>query len=332
MRRPVSQDAPSEAHEPDHGEENLKDALEVVMAFDMRVPRDVNDLHGIDKKGAAGELRACAGCPRHLARLRWILQMRNGVRLDAKGAHRPVKVPSPAAKVRNAKVTKAIITAGRYRDDLDGCVVGLDNGQVLLLHVPAVQRHMKELGRHKGPVTCMLDMSWRNAHPKFYGLVATGSADAQVKIWDPRVKATAASDSQLNCEVTGREPRGPRGPLLRGRLCRVVMVDQSADPQVQTIPAHAGTVLCMAGVSQNLLTGGTDCKIRIWRLVAGREITVYPWLELHQELAEMPGWVTCLTVGATWKASQGHRQMLYAADDRCGGGVPPGRLTAGLSG
>lgn len=33
----------------------IDNTLEVVSWYDMRVPRDANDLIGIDKKGAAGE-------------------------------------------------------------------------------------------------------------------------------------------------------------------------------------------------------------------------------------------------------------------------------------
>lgn len=91
-------------------------------------------------------------------------------------------------------------------------------------------------------------------------LLASGSADWKVHIWDPKKGS----------------------PVDRPAL-------------VQTLYRHDGTVTAICNPSGFLITGATDCSVRMWRISEDHKTLLYPSFEYIRVLATMPAWVTCIT-------------------------------------
>ncbi|CAG9465089.1 unnamed protein product [Pedinophyceae sp. YPF-701] len=176
---------------------------------------------------------------------------------------------------------KYVITCGIFRQDLQAILAGLDDGGVLMMHLPSAKKSPKDIGQHKGPVSCILDLSWAGAPQRCSGLIATGAADSTVKIWDPRVKAASQTATSLQCDV-------------------------------QTLVGHGGTIISISGMAHHLLTGATDRTIRIWRASPHRDMTVYPWFEQTEVLCTMGGWVNTMSPGISTRHA--NRNLFCAGD------------------
>ena len=111
-------------------------------------------------------------------------------------------------------------------------------------------------------------------------LLATGSADRTLRIWDPQ-KGTLAEPASL----------------------------------VQTLYRHTGTVTAIASIQGYILSGSTDCKIHLWRATAKRTALLYPTHEHVRVLATMPAWVTCMTAAPESLHDDGDNDMFVADSD-----------------
>lgn len=128
------------------------------------------------------------------------------------------------------------------------------------------RRRMQSLTRaaraHAGDVTCLLYIPSFQSRPP---LLVTASADRTVKLWDPWRHVS--------------------------RLAR----DSAMEPE-QTIHGHTGMVTGMAlhgGDEMTVITGCRDGKVRVLTRVPGREMLLYPWLQVVR-VVEVGEWITCL--------------------------------------
>jgi WD40 repeat protein len=110
----------------------------------------------------------------------------------------------------------------------------------------------------QGQVTALCSLLPSASIP--FHLLASGSADRKVHIWDPKKGST---------------------------------VDRAA--LVQTLYRHDGTVTAICNPNGYLITGATDYSVRMWRISEDHETLLYPSFEYIRVLATMPAWVTCIT-------------------------------------
>ena len=86
-----------------------------------------------------------------------------------------------------------------------------------------------------------------------HALLASASADRTVKLWD----------------VFGRD-------LAPKQRC------------VQTLVGHSGSVTALSFLRGSLITASTDGTLRIWRSAADRNLLLYPFFEVVQEIGSVP--------------------------------------------
>jgi WD40 repeat protein len=91
-------------------------------------------------------------------------------------------------------------------------------------------------------------------------LLASGSADRKIQIWDPK-KGSSVDPPAL----------------------------------VQTLYRHDGTVTAICNPVGYLVTGGTDCSVHMWRISEDCLTLLYPTFEYIRVLATMPAWVTSIS-------------------------------------
>ena len=157
----------------------------------------------------------------------------------------------------------------------------LENGLVLKWRCKGKKSDLTGvLKGHKGMVTSVLTYSSKHLNLPY--IVFTGSADSSIKLWDPK-------SSQ----------RVREGSITEG-VC------------VQTLQGHGGTVTCMMQVHDYVLSGSTDCSVRIWLQTTERENLLYPWFEQLRVLSTFGGWVKHLSFSKT--EDVGDNGSLWVAD------------------
>ena len=122
---------------------------------------------------------------------------------------------------------------------------GIDTGELRLWDFNAGARKQAWLliGSHKGSITSVLAVKPVSKIDAAAGLVITGSADSNIKLWDVKLR------------------------VQETHVC------------VQTLVGHTGTVTSLVHKGACILSGSTDCTIRIWKAVEGRGMLTYPWFE-----------------------------------------------------
>ena len=170
----------------------------------------------------------------------------------------------PSTGPSKAKEKDVLISSHCYIPSKRLVVVGMSDGALLAWSLTrainekqvderkAPRRFQPDNG-HKGTIHTMVFLEAHN-------VLATGSADRSIKLWD-----LSAKDQD-----------------------RAV---------VQTISDHDGTVLdlCAFDNHRMLVSCGTDKKVKIWAPEDGRELLLYPWLVQVCELPAFSGWVRGVT-------------------------------------
>ena len=152
----------------------------------------------------------------------------------------------------------------------------LENGLILRWRCKGKKSDLTGvLKGHKGMVTSVLIHSDSKKNKNRSGsnslpyMVFSGSADSSIKVWDPK-----------------SNQRVREGFITEG-IC------------VQTLMGHGGTITCMRQVHDYILSGSTDCSVRIWFQTKGREALLYPWFEQLRVLSTFNGWVKQLSFSKT---------------------------------
>ena len=140
------------------------------------------------------------------------------------------------------------------------------------------------LNGHKGMVLSLLTYKLDRSSLPY--LVFSGSADSTIKIWDPK------SNQRI------------REGFITDGVC------------VQSLVGHGGTVTTVTQVHKYILSGSTDCTVRIWHKAKNREALLYPWFEQLRVLSAWDGWVKSLSFSKT--DNVGDSGDLWVADaDGC---------------
>ena len=157
----------------------------------------------------------------------------------------------------------------------------LENGLVLRWRCKGNKSDLTGvLKGHKGVVTTILTYSNKSVNLPY--MVFSGSADSSIKLWDSKSKQ-----------------RVREGSITEG-VC------------VQTLMGHGGTITCMIQVHEYILSGSTDCTVRIWLQTTNREALLYPWFEQLRILSTFGGWVKNLSFSKT--EDVGDSGSLWVAD------------------
>eukprot|EP00656_Telonema_subtile_P020501 TRINITY_DN2161_c0_g1_i1.p1 TRINITY_DN2161_c0_g1~~TRINITY_DN2161_c0_g1_i1.p1 ORF type:complete len:516 (+),score=127.56 TRINITY_DN2161_c0_g1_i1:77-1624(+) len=169
----------------------------------------------------------------------------------------------PSTGPSHKKEKDVLVSCHTYIPSLKLVVLGMSDGSLLtwtLTRPPneaqvderKAPRKFTPRNGHKGTIHAML---WLTAH----NVLATGSADRSIKIWDLTLK-----DQDKAC--------------------------------VQTISEHDGTVLglCSFDSERMLVSCGTDRKVKVWAPEEGRQLLLYPWFVQVCELPPFSGWVRAL--------------------------------------
>lgn len=161
----------------------------------------------------------------------------------------------------SASVSSAIGPQARTKDPSVTCVhydtwkkrlfYGLDNGACCfwsITHLSAGKSRF--VGSHKGPISAICSTSKDDTNDLgCCALIATGSVDMSIKLWDYQGKVT-----------------------LDPTVC------------VQSLYGHSGTITALVIKGGYILSSSTDKTIRVWRPGPGREQLIYPWYELQVRL------------------------------------------------
>ena len=132
---------------------------------------------------------------------------------------------------------------------------------------------------HLGMVTCLRLLPRQDIVKVAPLLVVTGSADATVRLWDPR------------------EREGGVGIQVEGTC-------------LQTLEGHGGTVTDVLYSTGYIFSSSTDNSIRVWKEVKGEG--AYPGFEAYRTLAQFPSWINTLSFSSSNKVGDvGH---LYSGD------------------
>jgi hypothetical protein len=198
------------------------------------------------------------------------------------------------------------IVSSAYDMELHRAFVGMENGEVIWWEVrqTSLSSH-RELGNHavrtcrcalclytpaatqargridtpamllQGSVTalCCLHACAAISLP----LVASGSADRRICLWFPS-RGTYPDTATL----------------------------------VQTIHRHEGTVTALAAHGSMLVSGATDCTVRLWRPAQDRGALRYPQFEQVKLLHTMPSWVSSIALPQSGGPDDAHNTFFVS--------------------
>jgi WD40 repeat protein len=130
-------------------------------------------------------------------------------------------------------------TASLYISKLSLLCLGTETGEIISLNVCLDGRKVLQLiGAHPGRVTSLCE------YDSFTTLLASGSTDGTVKLWNIHDRLASATERCL-----------------------------------QTLYGHSGVVTCIVAVEQGLVTGGKDGKILLWCPGPASSFLVTPQLQ-----------------------------------------------------
>lgn len=109
---------------------------------------------------------------------------------------------------------------------------------------------------HIGPIKCLIAVT-RAEDASHSPLLATGSADRTIRVWDPWVR-----EQEKAC--------------------------------IQTIRGHEGSITALASHRRLLFSCSTDATVKIWQMDDGRELLMYPWYSLHETIADSKCWLSAI--------------------------------------
>eukprot|EP00727_Mastigamoeba_balamuthi_P012715 m51a1_g8066 hypothetical protein (1561) ;mRNA; r:150376-157431 len=137
----------------------------------------------------------------------------------------------------------------------------------------------RELEGHTQPVLCL-------AHHA--GVVASGSADAEIKLWDVKDGACVASLSDHKGWVNCMDVERGADRLLSGSYDRMVKAwDMKRGEKIRSFRGHQGAISDVLVCERGVLSASYDCTVHLWDYRARRDAA---------HLVGHSGAVTCLAL------------------------------------